>query len=111
MPVYVRWTRGADFRAIRTLGLGEWRRLLAASPFESASLVCPPLPNSDLRHFGPVKQALARAYNSFVSSRIGQAWARRFGPLFHVVCTRADELPFPSSPATHRRSTPRVGPR
>ncbi len=42
MAPYVRWTRGVDFRAIRTLGLGEWKRLLARSPFGDGSAASRP---------------------------------------------------------------------
>jgi SAM-dependent methyltransferase len=107
MVDYVRWTSGRDFRAIHTLSLSEWKRLLANSPFQSSWIEAPGLPKSDLAHFGRFKRAVARVYNRVVATRPGQAIARTFGPLFHVVCERsADQA---TSPATRRGSrTPEV---
>ncbi|MBV8555479.1 MAG: methyltransferase domain-containing protein [Planctomycetaceae bacterium] len=111
MGPYVRWARGIDFRAIRTLGLGEWRRLLRRSPFGGGAIVAPGLPRADVAHFGPVKRGVARAYNALVTTRPGQAIARAVGPLFHVVCTRSEDGSPPTpTPATRRRSTPTVVP-
>jgi SAM-dependent methyltransferase len=107
MAPYVRWVRGIDFRAIRTLGHGEWIRLLHRSPFRRGAIVAPGLPATDLAHFGPIKRQAARLYNALVASRPGQSVLRRVGPLLHVVCERpADEPAYRSTPATRRRSTP-----
>ena len=89
MVDYVRWASGRDFRAIRTLGHGEWRRLIGRSPFKRSRIEAPGLPRGDLDHFGPLKRRAGLAYNRAVASRLGQAAARAFGPLFHVVCERA----------------------
>jgi SAM-dependent methyltransferase len=110
MVGYVRRTSGRDFRAVRTLGFGEWKRLLANSPFESGRIEAPGLPDSDLDHFGPLKRAVALGYNWLVATRPGQAFARAFGPLFHVACERSDEVADDpagrgSTPATRRGST------
>jgi SAM-dependent methyltransferase len=105
MSAYVRWARGCEFRAIRTLGLVEWRHLLAASAFGGGSISCPALPQADLAGFAPVKRRLGEVYNRLVASRAGQVLARRFGPLFHVVCTRGEDLAVPSSPTTRPHST------
>jgi SAM-dependent methyltransferase len=107
MPPYVRWRRGIDFRAIRCLGLAEWRRMIAGSPFSTASIRAPELPASDLATFGPLKRKFAALYNRVVSSRFGQAIALRIGPLFHVVCDRAVESTPTSIPPTPRGSTRR----
>ncbi len=107
MPIYVRWKSGGDFRSIRTLSFREWKRLLASSPFGRGRVEVPPLPGTDLDHFGPVKRAAARAYNRLVASPPGRLAARAFGPLFHVVCDRgADPGPGPPgpSPGFRRRS-------
>jgi SAM-dependent methyltransferase len=99
MVGYVRWTSRRDFRAIRTLGFGEWKRLVADSPFETGRIDAPGLPDSDLAHFGAVKRAVARGYNRVVATRPGQALARAVGPLFHVVCERSS-IPEPGGRAT-----------
>jgi SAM-dependent methyltransferase len=107
MAPYVRWVRGLDFRAIRTLGHGEWLRLLRRSPFGQGSITAPGLPAADLAHFGPIKRQTARLYNALVASRLGQSVLRRVGPLLHVVCARPADAPaYPSTRATRRRSTP-----
>jgi SAM-dependent methyltransferase len=104
MTAYVRFWSGVDFRAIRTLGLREWRRLLRESPFRGGDLWAPGLPREDLVQFGPVKRTVARVYNRLLSVRPGQAMAKRFGPLFHVVCQRAEPRDPSTSPATPLRS-------
>ena len=101
MKGYVRATTGRDFRAIRNLGYGEWRRLLRRSPFGAARVHAPALPPADLARFGPGKRLLAGAYNRAVGTAAGQVAARAVGPLFHVTATRdggrtrqpADPLP------------------
>jgi SAM-dependent methyltransferase len=106
MKGYVRWASGGDFRAIRTLGPGEWRRLIRSSPFEMARIEAPGLPGADLDHFGPIKRRAALAYNRLVATRPGQAVARSIGPLFHVVCEK------PAAPGTipaTRRGSRRAG--
>lgn len=112
MTPYVRWTRKIDFRAIHTLGFGEWKRLLGRSDFRSGEVSAPGLPHSDVEHFGGLRRTLARVYNLGVASGCGQRVARRVGPLFHVVCTRADDqAQAPSAnPATPRRSRPSATP-
>lgn len=90
MAPYVRAASGGDFRAIRTLGVGEWRRLLASTPFGSGRIEAPGLPEGDLAAFGPIKRGLALAYNRAVATGPGRGLARAIGPLFHVVCTRSD---------------------
>lgn len=111
MPAYVRLVRGIDFRAIRTLGHGEWTRLLHRSPFGGGTIQAPRLAGGDVAGLGPVKRAVGRLYNGIVSTRPGQAAARRVGPLFHVVCQR-DAPPGGLSPtrSTRRRSRPRATP-
>lgn len=111
MAPYVRLVRGIDFRAIRTLGHGEWTRLLRRSPFGRGAIRAPGLPASDLSPFGPIKRRVARLYNASIATRPGQAAARRFGPLFHVVCERPSDVEArakapPATPAIRRRSTP-----
>ena len=104
MGGYVRKVSGRDFRAIRTLGAGEWRRLVERSPFPGATIRAPGLPAGDLDAFGPVKRSVGRAYNRVVATRPGQGLARAVGPLFHVVCEREpdDEEGRGTSPATRR---------
>jgi SAM-dependent methyltransferase len=103
MAGYVRFRAGGDFRAIRTLGFGEWNWILGRSPFGKGSVVAPGLPDSDLVRFGPIARRLARAYNRVVASPVGQIVARRVGPLFHVVCTRVAD-PIASVEATGDRA-------
>ena len=79
MGPYVRWKRGIDFRAIRTLSLGEWRRLLRRSAFGGGSIRAPGLGAGDLGQFGPIKRRVARMYNVAVGMAIGQAVARAGG--------------------------------
>jgi SAM-dependent methyltransferase len=98
MNGYVRLVRGLDFRGIRTLGSGEWRRLLRRSPFGRGTVRAPGLPAADLAHFGPIKRRVAQLYNAVVATWPGQAAARAIGPLFHVVCQR---------PAVDKARTPR----
>lgn len=108
MAPYVRLVRRIDFRAVRTLGHGEWARLLRRSPFGRGTIRAPGLPASDLAHFGPIKRRAARLYNALVATRAGQAAALRVGPLFHVLCERPGdgEGGAPRAiPATRRRST------
>jgi SAM-dependent methyltransferase len=114
MAPYVRLVRGLEFRAIRTLGLGEWTALLRRSPFGRGTISAPGLPAADLAQFGPLKQQVGRLYNALVATRPGQAAARRVGPLFHVVCERPDSLAVPrppAIPATLRHSRPTAAPR
>jgi SAM-dependent methyltransferase len=107
MSSYVRWARQVEFKAIRTLGLGEWEALLRSSPFGGGRIMVPPLPREDLGQFGPLKRRLGLAYNAAVATALGQWAGRRVGPLFHVVCEKpAAGAPTPPSPATRRRSTP-----
>lgn len=106
MIPYVRWAKDVDYRAIRTLGLGEWNRLLASSPFGSGTLFAPGLPEADFAHFGPAKRIVGRIYNRVITSGLGQFAAKRVGPLFHVVCRRpADPSGRRPSPATRPGST------
>ncbi len=100
MGRYVRLVRGLDYRAIRTLGLGEWRRLLAATPFQLGSISAPGLPAAELVHFSRPKRALGQAYNQIVGTTVGQAVGRWVGPLLHLVCTR--ECGPLEAPAFHR---------
>ena len=111
MPLYVKWTSGRDFRAIRTLGIGEWGRLLAESPFAGGTILAPGLPEGEVAAFPPIKRVAGTCYNAAVSSRIGQAAARRVGPLFHVTCAKPDRpAGRASSPATRPGSTPSIRP-
>jgi SAM-dependent methyltransferase len=112
MAPYVRLVRGVDFRAIRTLGYGEWTRLLGRSPFRRGVIAAPSLPVADLAQFGPLKRRVARLYNALVVRGPAQAVMRRIGPLLHVVCERtADEPARRPAPATRPRSTPTTTPR
>lgn len=112
MTGYVRRISGRDFRAIRTLGWGEWSDLLRRGPFMGGRIAAPGLPATDLERFGPAKRGLARAYNAALRLPMGQAVARRVGPLFHVVCTRggAEPPPGPTSrairPGSRRPAAP-----
>lgn len=96
MPGYVRAMGGGSFHAIRTLGLGEWRRLLQRSPFGTGAIAAPDLPPT---MGSPLKRALALVYRRLVRTRAGQALLLRIGPLFHVVCRRSLAA---TSPAIHR---------
>ncbi len=55
MAGYVRLVAGRDFRAIRTLGIGEWRRLVGRSPFKRARIEAPGLPTADLDAVRPAQ--------------------------------------------------------
>lgn len=88
MAPYVRWRRGLEFRDVRTLGYSEWRRLLAGLPGATATIEAPGLPAEEVRHFGGIKRALARAYNAMAANRWGQGVMLRIGPLFHLVATK-----------------------
>jgi SAM-dependent methyltransferase len=88
MAPYVRLVRGLDWSGVRSLGHGEWKRLLRQSPFGRGATVAPSLPAADLAHFSPIKRRLGRLYNLLVETRLGQAAAGAIGPLFHVVCER-----------------------
>jgi len=101
MAGYVRLTSGRDFRSIRTLGGGEWVRLLRESPFGRGTIEPPGLPAGDLAHFGPIKRRAAVLYNRLLASPIGRAFGRAFGPLFHVVCARPTD-PSPAIPGPSR---------
>lgn len=92
MSPYVRLVRGLDFRAIRTLSFGEWKRLLASSPFRGGLITAPNLPSEELAHFSYPKRALAQLYNRIVENPIGQGLAKRLGPLLHIVCDREKRL-------------------
>lgn len=105
MAPYVRWRRGIDFRAIRTLGRGEWRRLLNETPFGGGEIRCPTLPEADLSRFSIVKRGVARIYNALVATRLGQAIGLRVGPLFHVVCRRPDAAAQMPNRSIHQYST------
>lgn len=84
MVPYVRWRKGLEFRDVRTLGYSEWRRLLGLLPGTASAIQAPGLPGEDLAHFGPIKRALARAYNGLAASRWGQRGMLRVGPLYHI---------------------------
>jgi SAM-dependent methyltransferase len=107
MTPYVHWRRGVDFRAIRTLGYAEWKRMLAQSPFGGGSIGAPGLPRDEVSRFGPLKRALGGAYNQLVRRQAGQRLALAFGPLFHVTCTRPHDSAagLEPSPATRRPTT------
>jgi SAM-dependent methyltransferase len=111
MAPYVRWRRGIEFRAIRTLGFGEWTRLLRRSPFGGGMIRAPGLPDADLAHFGTLKRAVAKIYNTTVATRPGQMLARRVGPLFHVVCHRDPEPVEPTPTRSIRRGSKPIGAR
>jgi SAM-dependent methyltransferase len=98
MAPYVRWRRGIAFRAIRTMGLAEWNRMLRSSPFDKYAIRAPGLPAAEMTRFGPLKRMIARAYNGVVRTRVGQVTALRIGPLFHVSCLRGCESPPTASP-------------
>jgi SAM-dependent methyltransferase len=100
MAGYVRVASGRDFRAIRTLGFGEWRGLVGRSPFRRYRIETPGLPAADLDRFGPLKRAAGLAYNRLAATRAGGAATRAFGPLFHVVCEK--EGGRATSPPTRR---------
>lgn len=108
MIPYVKLTTGRDFRAIRTLGWGEWRQLLHGSLFRTACIKAPALPQSDLDRFGPTKRRMAEVYNRVVASSAGQMTARAIGPLFHVTCERDPGGEPAKSPARHARSSSRA---
>jgi SAM-dependent methyltransferase len=82
-----RWT-GREYRAIRNLGAGEFRRLLTSSPFGGGSIMAPLLPATDLDHFSPLKRRVGLFYNGLTSTRMGQWFARRLGPILHAVVER-----------------------
>jgi SAM-dependent methyltransferase len=107
MSPYVRLMRKGDFRAIRTLGIAEWERMLSASPFATARIEVPPLPSEDLAHFGSLKRFIARSYNQAVATGRGQRLARGVGPLFHVTVAKS---PRATSPAIRPRSRPSATP-
>ena len=107
MAGYVRALSGRDFRAIRTLGPGEWRRLVSRSPFRRGVIEAPGLPTADLDQFGPLKRAVGLAYNRLVATRPGRAVSRAFGPLFHVVCERRAEEAASSAARGTSRATRR----
>lgn len=110
MGPYVRLASGLEFRAIRTLGYREWRDLLRSSPFQDAEVAAPPLPADNQAHEGRFKRLLARLYNRVAATRPGQWTARRFGPLFHVVCRRAEEPDPAGTRASSRPTLPRSMP-
>lgn len=89
MPAYVRWGRGLDFRAIRTLGYLEWRRLLRRSPFGGGRITVPGLGPEDTGHPRRLRRLLAQLYNRIVATRPGRFLALGFGPLFQIVCERS----------------------
>ncbi|HWE36979.1 MAG TPA: methyltransferase domain-containing protein [Isosphaeraceae bacterium] len=109
MGPYVRWRRKLDFRAIHTLDWNGWRRLIRRSPFRSATIRPPVLPDGDLAQFGSIKRSIAQLYNKIISTKLGTQVALAFGPLFHVVATRPVVADPPASPATRRRPRPRPG--
>jgi SAM-dependent methyltransferase len=112
MGPYVRIRRRGDFRAIHTLGIAEWERMLKASPFATARIEVPPPPSEDLAHFGAAKRLAARVYNRVVTTRLGQRLARRIGPLFHVTVVKANaSTPIATSPAIRPRSRRSIVPR
>ena len=111
MSRYVRWASGRDFRAIRTLGNGEWKRLIERSPFARSRIEAPGLPKADLDHFPPLKRQVALSYNRLVATRAGQLASRAFGPFFHVVCERgSDPADQGTTRAIRRRSTTPAAP-
>lgn len=106
MARYVAWARGVPFRAIRTLGSSEWRRLLKQSRFGGGTLRAASLPEADLERFSPPKRRLARLYNRLVGSVAGQWLCSAVGPLFHVICRRPEEPARAAIRATRRHSRP-----
>ncbi len=110
MVPYVRSVSGRDFRAIRTLGHGEWKRLARQSRFGRASIDAPGLPLDDLAGFRPIKRAAGLAYNRIGATGPGRAGALAFGPMFHVVCEKPTEeargSSRPTRPATRRPAAP-----
>jgi SAM-dependent methyltransferase len=106
MPAYVRYWRGIEFHAIRTLGYSEWSKLLRSSAFEGGDIRCPALPEDEVAAFPTLKRRLARLYNRLIERNWGRAVAERVGPLFEIVCER----PRTPSPATRPHSTRSTAP-
>ncbi len=102
MARYVRLMSGSDFRAIETLGSIGWRRQARRSPFGRVELVAPGLP-AGLTGF---KRTLASLYNGVARTSAGQAAARAFGPLFHLVFERQDDQHPSPNPTIPQRSRP-----
>lgn len=90
MPLYVRMLKGVDFRAIRTLGVLEWKRTLAESPFQEGEISAPGPTQGEIARFRGLKRILARLYQIALATPLGRALSLQIGPLFHVVCTKAD---------------------
>lgn len=108
MPRYVQLMGGGDYRAIRNLGLFEWRRLLRASPFGAGEISAPTLARDEVAQFPSVKRAFARGYNAIASSRIGAIACASVGPMLQVVCVKADSAATNPSRRTPRRSKHRA---
>lgn len=110
MPAYVRWAGGPEFRAIRTMGVLGWRRLLRRSSFGSWRIEVPRLGAEDTEHPSGRRRRLARMHNRVVANVAGQRIALGFGPLFHIECTRTAERageppePLPQAPGRDKQS-------
>lgn len=117
MPLYVKMLKGVDFRAIRTLSVREWKRILAESPFQAGAISAPGPAQGEIDRFGRLKRILARLYQIALATRLGRALALLIGPLFHVVCSKADSsrpinphTPHPESTTIEQPATPAAFP-
>jgi SAM-dependent methyltransferase len=89
---YVQW-RGRAYDGVRLLSTGEMSRMLGSHEDLRYELRVPPVPDDEIRHFGPRRAALARLYNRVATIKISRGILLRVGPFFQVMARRSPNLP------------------
>ena len=85
---YVRW-RGRAYDGVRLLSTGEISRMLGSHDDLRYDLRVPPVPDDEIRHFGPRRAALARLYNRVATLKVSRGILLRVGPFFQVMARRS----------------------
>jgi SAM-dependent methyltransferase len=89
---YVRF-RGRTYRGTRLLSVREMTRLLGSHDELEFELRVPPVPDEEIRHFGPRRAALARVYNRLAAQPISRTALLGVGPFFQVMAQRRSAAP------------------
>ena len=84
---YVRW-RGRTYRGTRLFSAWEMARLLERHDELEYELRVPPVPEYEIRHFGPRRAVLARLYNRVVAQPLSRKALLGVGPFFQVLARR-----------------------
>ena len=85
MRSYVRWRAGKEYHHTHPLSIFELRALFKRHPAVVCDLRIPTIWEGDLRGFGPVKRAFARAYNAVLRVGFVRLLLLLVAPFFLIV--------------------------